>query len=610
MRKVELLAPARDLECGKAAIDYGADAVYIGAPSFGARQAAGNTVEDIAALVRYARPFGVRVYATLNTLLFDDELAQAEAFARQLTEAGVDALIVQDMAFMRMGLQGVELHASTQTCNTDPEHVRFLERCGFSRVILERGLTLEQIKDIRAATDVELECFVHGAICVGFSGRCYMSRSMGPRSGNRGDCSQPCRLSYDLVGESGETLIKSKYLLSVKDLDFSARIGDLLDAGVVSFKIEGRLKDAAYVKNVTLHYSRLLDAELARREDIARASSGRVASGLETDPGRTFSRGGTTWMLGGKRAGAGSHDTPKAAGAYVGTVKKTAKDHFIIDTRETLSPGDGICFIAGGELKGTNINKAEGTAVYPNRMDAIVPGMAVFRNYDRRFAVAVESDRARRTIDVSAAVQVADGGMLVRYTDPDGNAGCASYEGRLDAASNPAAARENMRAQLAKSGGTIFNVTSVGIPEDMQLPFVPVSALNGLRREALDKLLHIREQQRPAKELPAEEPGYPYPAAGAGGELNVTNRLAEQFYRDHGVTDVKPGYDLAASLDGATVMTSAYCLRRELGACLKEGGGKGRLVGELYLHRGRTVYRLEFDCGACLMKIVKTDKTS
>ena len=316
--KIELLAPARDLRSARAAIDCGADAVYMGGPRFGARQAAGNSVADIAAVAEYARRFGVRVYVTLNTLLFDDELADAERIARQVVEAGADALIVQDMAYLEMELEGVELHASTQTFNASPEKAAFLADCGFSRVILERNLSLEEIRRIRAATDVELECFVHGAICVCYSGRCYMSRTMSPRSGNRGDCMQACRLPYDLLDAAGNVLMAGKHLLSVRDMDLSGRLGDLLDAGVTSFKIEGRLKDEAYVRNVVAWYRTRLDREIAARPGLVRASEGQSDPGFEPDLARTFSRGRTEYFFDGRRARVSTPDTPKAVGGLPG----------------------------------------------------------------------------------------------------------------------------------------------------------------------------------------------------------------------------------------------------------------------------------------------------
>ncbi|MDR2886316.1 MAG: U32 family peptidase, partial [Rikenellaceae bacterium] len=365
-RKTELLAPARDYDAGRAAVDFGADALYIGAPRFGARVAAGNSVDDIARLVAYGRRFGVRTYATLNTLIYEDELAAAEAQARELIAAGVDALIVQDMAYMRMGLSGVELHASTQTHNVTPEGVRFLDACGFSRVILERGLTLEQIHAIRAGSSVALEAFVHGAICVGYSGRCFLSRTMSPRSGNRGECAQPCRLPYDLTDAQGRVLAAGKHLLSLRDMDLSAHLAGLLDAGVDSFKIEGRLKDISYVKNTVAHYRRALDSAMAAAGGFGRASAGRSVYDFEPDPARTFSRGATAYFVGGKAPGVAEFTTPKATGVYIGRVARVAGGSFILDGgagsgATGLAPGDGICFVAPcGAMLGTSVNAAEG----------------------------------------------------------------------------------------------------------------------------------------------------------------------------------------------------------------------------------------------------------
>ena len=369
--KIELLAPARDLRSARAAIDCGADAVYMGGPRFGARQAAGNSVADIAAVAEYARRFGVRVYVTLNTLLFDDELADAERIARQVVEAGADALIVQDMAYLEMELEGVELHASTQTFNASPEKAAFLADCGFSRVILERNLSLEEIRRIRAATDVELECFVHGAICVCYSGRCYMSRTMSPRSGNRGDCMQACRLPYDLLDAAGNVLMAGKHLLSVRDMDLSGRLGDLLDAGVTSFKIEGRLKDEAYVRNVVAWYRTRLDREIAARPGLVRASEGQSDPGFEPDLARTFSRGRTEYFFDGRRAGVSTPDTPKAVGGFVCRVARSGPGWFEPQGGEAFAPGDGICFMYGGRLAGTNVNGTEGGRVQLNMETAV-----------------------------------------------------------------------------------------------------------------------------------------------------------------------------------------------------------------------------------------------
>ena len=505
--KIELLAPARDLRSARAAIDCGADAVYMGGPRFGARQAAGNSVADIAAVAEYARRFGVRVYVTLNTLLFDDELADAERIARQVVEAGADALIVQDMAYLEMELEGVELHASTQTFNASPEKAAFLADCGFSRVILERNLSLEEIRRIRAATDVELECFVHGAICVCYSGRCYMSRTMSPRSGNRGDCMQACRLPYDLLDAAGNVLMAGKHLLSVRDMDLSGRLGDLLDAGVTSFKIEGRLKDEAYVRNVVAWYRTRLDREIAARPGLVRASEGQSDPGFEPDLARTFSRGRTEYFFDGRRARVSTPDTPKAVGGFVCRVARSGPGWFELQGGEAFAPGDGICFMYGGRLAGTNVNGTEGGRVQLNKEWKLPAGTEIYRNYDRRFSARLEGARARRSVRVSVTVSFDEGAVSAEFRDGDGCSATASVVCGNGAAREPEKVLEMLRTQLVRSGDTMFDVAEVCFADGMEgVPFVRVSEANALRREGLEALLRHRTERRterhPAGRLP------------------------------------------------------------------------------------------------------------
>ena len=419
MNFVELLAPARDLQSAVAAVDYGADAVYIGGAKFGARHAAGNSAEQIARVAEYAHRYGVRVHATLNTLIYDDELETAERQARELIAAGVDALIVQDMALRRMDLP-VELHASTQVCNMTPEQARFLGECGFARVILERALSLDEIRAICAATNAEVECFVHGAICVGYSGRCFLSRSMSERSGNRGACSQPCRLTYDLTDGCGRTYLAGKHLLSVRDLNLSAHVGELLDAGVRSLKIEGRLKDINYIRNTVAYYRRAVDDALAVRPHLRRASAGESVADFTPDTAKSFTRGESEYFFAGKRAGVASFDTPKAVGEYAGRVTRVERTRFRLDRAHTLAAGDGICFLTPRGLVGTNVNAADGDCVTPNRMEGIAPGCEVYRNYDHRFNQLLERSRTRRVIPAAAVVTASAEGVTFRYTDCEG----------------------------------------------------------------------------------------------------------------------------------------------------------------------------------------------
>lgn len=601
--KIELLAPARDLWSARAAIDCGADAVYMGGPRFGARQAAGNSVADIAAVAEYARRFGVRVYVTLNTLLFDDELADAERIARQVVEAGADALIVQDMAYLEMELEGVELHASTQTFNASPEKAAFLADCGFSRVILERNLSLEEIRRIRAATDVELECFVHGAICVCYSGRCYMSRTMSPRSGNRGDCMQACRLPYDLLDAAGNVLMAGKHLLSVRDMDLSGRLGDLLDAGVTSFKIEGRLKDETYVRNVVAWYRTRLDREIAARPGLVRASEGQSDPGFEPDLARTFSRGRTEYFFDGRRAGVSTPDTPKAVGGFVCRVARSGPGWFEPQGGEAFAPGDGICFMYGGRLAGTNVNGTEGGRVQLNKEWKLPAGTEIYRNYDRRFSARLEGARARRSVRVSVTVSFDEGAVSAEFRDGDGCSATASVVCGNGAAREPEKVLEMLRTQLVRSGDTMFDVVEVCFVDGMEgVPFVRVSEANALRREGLEALLRHRTERRTERHPARAAAGCRYPYGTPEASENVTNRLARRFYERVGGAGAAPGYDLQADLRGVAVMRTPFCVRREHGMCLK--GRRDEGPAPLWLRHGPFVYRLEFDCAQCMMSVV------
>lgn len=668
---VELLAPARDLQAAMVAVDYGADAIYIGGAKFGARHAAANTTGQIARAVDYARPYGVRVYATLNTLVYDDELADAESQARALIDVGVDALIVQDMAFARMHLP-IELHASTQVSNRTAEGVRFLGESGFARVILERALSIEQIRAICTATTAEVECFVHGAICVGYSGRCFLSQSMSlsqpmstngpePRSGNRGACSQPCRLPYDLTDGRGHVYMAGKHLLSVRDLNLTAHVGELLDAGVRSLKIEGRLKDTNYIKNTVAHYRRVVDQALHARPHLRRASAGESTPDFTPDPTKSFTRGHCAYFLSGKRAGVASFDTPKAVGEYIGRVASVDRDGFRLDLGkqvdrpvasdrlsraghpDRLSPltaGDGLCFLTPRGLVGSSVNAVQGLHVTPNRMERIVQGAEIYRNYDNRFNTRLEHSRTRRTIATRAEVCLSSDGVSLRYIDCEEVVACAERRMKLEPAKNAVANEVALRAQVARSGDTIFTVNGVELRGGAW--FVPVSLVAELRREALDALLQARMTrttrawQNPAQALasermpnsaqaprhpvatsaivpallatdPAATPASRYPVDTLGAEDNVTNRLAEAFYRDHGVLKIERGLDLSRSTHGHRVMRSAYCIRREIGACLRQ---KTELTGNLWLEHGTHAYRLEFDCARCEMSLIDQSKNT
>ena len=602
-RYIELLSPARNYDAAIAAIDCGADALYIGAESFGARRGATNTTDDIARVVDYAHLFGVKVFVTLNTILYERELKEAEALARRLIDVGVDALIVQDMAYREMNLP-VELHASTQVCNMTPEGAKFLEDSGFSRVILERALSLEEIKAIREATEVDLECFIHGAICVGHSGRCYLSRSQSSRSGNRGECSQPCRLTYDLVTERGEKLISGKHLLSVKDFDLSERIGDLIDAGVVSFKIEGRLKDDNYIKNVVSYYRRKIDEAIASRPECQRASVGRSEIEFDPDPKKSFTRDGGEYMFAGKRAGVASFLTPKAVGEYVGCVATTSKRDFRLVGKVALNAGDGICVITPEGIVGTNVNRVEGNTIEPNRMEGIKAGMEVYRNYDHRFTQAVERSRTRRAVEAKCSLILSAEGISATYTDEEGFSVSVARSMALDGSKSVDKMRAVAEEQMAKSGDSIFRVVSVDVVGAEW--FATAKMLAEVRREALSMLAAKRMTRIMEHDIRTDSGEARFPVQRLGAEYNVVNSLSRRFYLKHGVEHIIDGLDLWATTLGERVMESSYCIRREIGECLKKGT---KLRERLYIEHGRHRYRLDFDCAKCRMSLIDCSNT-
>ncbi len=601
MRYIELLSPAKDLETARAAVDHGADAVYMGGVRFGARRAAGNSIEEIARAVEYAHQYGVRVHTTLNTVLYDEELKDAEQIARELIATGVDALIVQDMALRRMNLP-VEMHASTQVGNTTPEGALFLEKCGFARVILERALTLEDIRRIREATTVELECFVHGAICVGYSGRCFLSRSTSNRSGNRGECSQPCRLPYDLKDERGRTIMAGKHLLSVRDLDLSDDLEALIDAGISSFKIEGRLKDVRYIKNVVNYYRRRIDNILERRKDILRPSVGRTTTEFTPDPVKSFTRGASQYMLHGKQNGVASFDTPKAVGEYLGVIKSVSRRGFTLDKRCEISAGDGLCTISKSGMNGTNINSVDGETIIPNRIDGIEVGAKVYRNYDHHFSLLLDRSRTRRVIEATAEIDISQHKIRLSVTDCEGIVATISRNVDLEVAGNADKMADTARRQIAKSGGTIFSITHVEVVGSNY--FAPASMLADMRREALEALRIKRMERVLPHRIMADDGSARYPYDKVTRYENVTNHLSREFYLAHGAKEIEPALE-SCSTSGERVMISSYCIRRELGQCLKQ---RPTLKGDLYIEHGFARYRLDFDCKRCLMMLTDCSK--
>ena len=599
-RKIELLAPARNVETAIAAIDSGADAVYIGASQFGARQAAGNTVEDIERLVEYAHIFGVKVYVTLNTILTDEEIEPAERLITELYNAGVDALIVQDFAITKMNIPPIQLHCSTQMDNCTVEKVRFLAQTGFPRVVLARELSLQQIAEIhKAVPHTELEVFVHGALCVSYSGRCYASQHCFGRSANRGACAQFCRLPFTLVDADGNVIKKDKHLLSLKDMNRSAMLEEMLDAGVTSLKIEGRLKDPSYVKNITAYYRRCLDDIFARRACYTRASYGSVAPHFTPSPAKSFNRGFTNYFLDGKRGDITSFDTPKSIGEYVGRVKFVSRSFFTV-TGGTFNNGDGACFIApDGKLQGFHINKAEGNRVFPQNMPALQPGTILYRNYDCEFERTLSRPLSPRRLSIALEFAATPTGFSLKATTESGIT--CTVDAAMEKEEARAPQQGNINTQLKKWGNTPFEASSitVGYSENW---FVPSSLLSDMRRRLCDTLVatlrsnHLREPMQPIAKAPLVSNTIGYTG-------NVSNSLARAFYTERGAQSVAPAYELQPS-EGSPIMYCKHCIKYSIGWCTKTGE-KSPYKEPYYLVSadGRR-FRLHFNCKECMMTVV------
>ena len=596
MRKIELLAPARDFQAAQAAVLCGADAVYLGGPQFSARQAAGNSLEVLRQVIELAHPYYVKVYAALNTLLFDAELPQAEAIIGDLAALGIDGLIIQDAGLLELDLPPVPLIASTQMHNNTPDKVKFLEDVGFSRVILARELTLEQIADIRQQTTIELECFVHGALCVGQSGQCAMSYALGGRSGNRGQCAQPCRRSYTLKDTDGKVLRKDRYLLSLKDLNLSQRLGELLDAGVTSFKIEGRLKEAPYVANTVGFYRQKLDPLLAQK-NLQKSASGIVNLNFTPDPAKTFNRGFTEYGLVDKNEKMGAIDTPKSIGEYIGIIEQMDRQSFVMDGADQLHNGDGLCFLdVSQNLCGTVVNKVEGRRVFVQNLDGLRKGTAVFRNFDRLFLKSLEANPATRKIGMHMVLCDSGSGIELMGTDEDGNTAGFTMDIKKQPAEQAETVLQRTIQQLQKLGNTLFECSGVDI-QTKTVYFLPVSAINALKRGLIEQITKARRTNRPTQQGGVIRNEAPCPEKNLSWRDNVLNEKARRFYQRHGVEAIEPAAESGLDLHGQTVMTTKYCLRRQLGLC--EPNAKPLLLED----QDKRQFHVRFRCDACGMEL-------
>lgn len=610
MRTLELLAPAKNLEIGKAAIDHGADAVYIGAPRFGARAAAGNSVADIAELCQYAHRFGARVHVTVNTIIYDNEMEDTVQMVEQLCEAGVDALLVQDMGLLlrlsNKDLGRTELHASTQCDSRTADKVAWLGSLGFRRVVLARELSIDEIAQIHAhVPGVELEVFVHGALCVSYSGLCYASQYAFQRSANRGACAQFCRMKFDLVDAEGTVIERQRHLLSLKDLCQADRLEALAAAGACSFKIEGRLKDLDYVKNVVAAYSQRLDKIVEQHPDLyRRASLGTCRYTFTPNLRKTFNRGFTHYFADGRQPDIFSPDTPKAIGELVGTVKDVRRDCVVVAGTAAFANGDGLCYLTSQrQLEGFRVNTAQGNRLYPYRMaHSIERGMSLYRNNDQAFERQMAGTTAERRIPVTLHYDVTDEGFSLTVATASGQQAVAMAVFAHQRAKRPQV--DNIRKQLTKLGTTVFMCSRFTMGEGSDGWFVPNSVLSDLRRQACEALTRqLVPETRPQKLLSVNRERVAPPAYHPTYLYNAANRWAEEFYRQQGVDRLQPAYEVAPPND-AVVMQCRHCLRYSLGACVRRGGNKPTWHEPLYLVLGDgRRFRLEFACSNCQMNV-------
>ena len=589
-----------------AAINHGADAVYIGADRFGARCAAGNLIADIEELVAHAHLYNAKVYVALNTILFDQELADARDLIEELWNAGADALIIQDMGLLEMDLPPIPLFASTQTNNQTLARVQFLEASGFERVILARELGIKEIEQISQSTTVALEAFVHGALCAGYSGQCYFSATIGKRSANRGECGQPCRLPWNLISGGGQVLERERHLLSLKDMNRSDHLGRLAGAGITSFKIEGRLKDLAYVKNITGFYRQKLDALMTTGVDFRPASSGRTVFSFVPDPLKTFNRGETDYFLFGRKGDVHSFDTPKSLGEQIGQVDRIDLKFFTLKHPHDIQNGDGLCYIdPKGQLGGFQVNSITQDKIYPSgRMDlqksSLFPGALIHRNHDHKFLKKLASPSAERKIGLSLSFHESHEGFVLKGRDEDDFLCEVELAMEKIPAQNQSAALAALNKQLGKLGGTLFYLKELEICSPPY--FIPTRELNQMRRSLLESMILKRaEGYRQVCAIPRPAP-VQYPDTRVDFTGNVANEKAKEFYTKRGVTSVDSAFELSSPKAATVVMTLRHCIRKALGQCPRET--KNALGEPLYLENAKGRFKLVFDCDNCRMKIL------
>ncbi len=610
-QKLELLAPARDLSCGLAAINHGADAVYIGGPEFSARAAAANSLGDIEKLITYAHQFGSRVYVALNTIFTDHEIDRVVKLVHRLHQIGVDALIVQDMGLLECDLPPIPLHASTQLNNRTVEKVQFLENVGFQQVVLARELDLGTIKKIRLTTEIPLEFFIHGALCVSYSGQCYISELVAGRSANRGQCAQFCRHKYTLKDGLGQILEKDRHLLSLKDLNLSAHLEALIDAGISSFKIEGRLKDINYVKNITAFYRLALDRIIAEKPHLKRSSAGRCTFDFTPDASRSFNRGKTNYFLTGKRNRVGAIDSTQSIGQELGRVLHIdyKQKFFTLETGEAVHNGDGLCFYtSGGGLRGIQVNRVEGEKIYPRELPDFAIHTLVYRNNDTAFIKSLARSELCRLLTVQLEVSERDEGLQLVVIDEDSMRSEIILKTEKMQARQVGASLILAEKQLKKSGGTLFAIESVGVQLSPEL-FFSAALFNELRRKGLEHHLQMRVQRYQPERVKIKTNTFPWPAKEVDYRDNIANKKAEKFYLRHGVSRIDRSSLQVTHTGDCALMTTRYCIKAQLGLCHKIKKQHGVLREPLTLADNTGEYTLEFDCEKCEMTVrIRKDK--
>lgn len=602
-RKIELLAPAKNLECGVEAVKHGADAVYIGAPKFGARASAGNSIDDIARLVDFAHLYGVKVYVAFNTILFEKEMMEAEKQIHLLHGVGCDALIIQDMGITHLDLPPIALHASTQCDIRTADKAKFFESIGFQQVVLARELSLAQIENIAKGINIPVEVFIHGALCVSYSGNCYISQMLAGRSANRGNCAQYCRLPYTLTDSQGRTIEKDKHLLSLKDLNQTSNLEKLIDAGVSSFKIEGRLKDVSYVKNVVAHYNLELNKILQNKTGLLRSSSGECAYSFTPDPERSFNRGFTNYLLESKQSSdLINPSSPKSQGERVGSILHLGKGFIEINAKQELNNGDGLCFTdTYGNFRGMRVERVEGKKVFVKSVDGLKRGLVIHRNHNHKFEQELKKESAKRTIRADVFLQETTEGFVLRMLDEDG------VESTLDVKINKEKARtaqsEQIERNIKKTGDSAYVVDNVSVVCNDDW-FIPSSLLSDWRRKLIERHNLKRIERNKPKEYSLSFDDAVSYESYQDFRLNISNSKSKEFYAKIGFDANQRACEVDAK-DGIPLMYTEHCIKDYMGYCPKKTKGKSAFKEPYYLKYQDTTLRLEFDCKACEMMIFK-----